>query len=187
MRKPEDRRVLRTKERLRSTLLELLKEKPIEKITPTELCRRADVNRNTFYAHYRSPEALLYTIEETLFQRIYPPVEQDSEGSKEIPPLTVILQIFAQEQDLLQILCKENCAGRFHQWIFDLCHSTLLEAWRRAGLAVDTTWKEHIFLFSITGSVAVVTNWIRSGMKESPEELSEFIQKINRVGVEGFL
>lgn len=39
MRKPEDRRILRTKERLQSTLLELLKEKPIEKITPAELCR----------------------------------------------------------------------------------------------------------------------------------------------------
>ena len=58
-----DRRVLYTKMFLKESLLELMKEKPVDKITPTELCRKADINRNTFYAHYYSTRDVLEEIE----------------------------------------------------------------------------------------------------------------------------
>jgi hypothetical protein len=45
----EDRRVLYTKMFLREALLELMREKPVDRITPTELCRRAGINRNDTY------------------------------------------------------------------------------------------------------------------------------------------
>ena len=48
-----DRRVRYTKTVLKQSLLELMKDRPIGKITVTEICRLADVNRNTFYAHYK--------------------------------------------------------------------------------------------------------------------------------------
>ena len=38
---------------LRETLLEMLKTTPLHKITVTQLCQRADVNRTTFYANYQ--------------------------------------------------------------------------------------------------------------------------------------
>ena len=47
-----DRRVRRTKAMLRAALTELLKTKPVNEISVTELTRKADVNRGTFYAHY---------------------------------------------------------------------------------------------------------------------------------------
>ena len=59
-----DRRVLYTKMFLKESLLELMKEKPIDKITPTELCRHAGINRNTFYKHYYTTRDLLQEIEE---------------------------------------------------------------------------------------------------------------------------
>lgn len=48
----ENRRVRYTKMVLRQSLLELLEEKPIEKITVSDLCSRADLNRTTFYLFY---------------------------------------------------------------------------------------------------------------------------------------
>jgi len=66
----EDRRVRYTKMVLRESLLALMKQKAISKITPTELCRHADVNRNTFYAHYSSPYDLLIQIESELYEEI---------------------------------------------------------------------------------------------------------------------
>ena len=183
----EDRRVQRTKELLRSSMLELLKEKPIGKITPTELCRRANINRNTFYAHYRSPEELLDSIEDELFRRIQPLVGQRKEGDEAWGPLAGILQIFTQEQPLLQILCSENSGGHFQTWVSDLCHDIVLRDLHEKGLAVDQPWEEHIHLFSLMGSSAVITEWIRGGMKESPEEVSDFILKICDTGFAGFL
>ncbi|MGN0446055.1 MAG: TetR/AcrR family transcriptional regulator [Acutalibacteraceae bacterium] len=65
-----DRRVLRTKRMLKDALLELLKDSEIEEITISELCRKADVNRNTFYAHYSVPADLLREIEDDLVSSI---------------------------------------------------------------------------------------------------------------------
>lgn len=50
--KAEYRSAIRSREAIRAALLGLLEERPMEKVTVTELVRRADVNRSTFYAHY---------------------------------------------------------------------------------------------------------------------------------------
>lgn len=48
----KDLRVLKTRRCIHNALMELLSEKPISKITITELCRKAQINRKTFYHHY---------------------------------------------------------------------------------------------------------------------------------------
>ena len=46
------RNAVRSKKMIRQACLELLQEKPCEKITVTDIVARADLNRSTFYAHY---------------------------------------------------------------------------------------------------------------------------------------
>ena len=48
-----DRRVRRTKRLLLKSLTSLMKEKPIKDISVKELTDLADINRGTFYLHYR--------------------------------------------------------------------------------------------------------------------------------------
>ena len=66
----ENRRVQMTKRLLKEALLELLDEKPLEKISVTDVCRRADVNRSTFYAHYMDTTALLHEMEQEVFSEL---------------------------------------------------------------------------------------------------------------------
>lgn len=66
----QDRRVRRTRMRLQQAMLELLKEKDARSITVRELTQRADVNRGTFYAHYKDAFDLLDQMEQDLFQRL---------------------------------------------------------------------------------------------------------------------
>lgn len=63
----QDRRVRRTRMRLQQAMLELLKEKDARSITVRELTQRADVNRGTFYAHYKDVFDLLDQMEQDLF------------------------------------------------------------------------------------------------------------------------
>ena len=48
----EDKRVTRTRRRLKQTLIDLAGRKAFEQITVTEICREAHASRITFYAHY---------------------------------------------------------------------------------------------------------------------------------------
>jgi AcrR family transcriptional regulator len=70
-----DRRVRYTKTALKQSLLELMRDRPIEKITVKDICEKADINRGTFYAHYTDPYDLLTQIEDELFNEILKYVE----------------------------------------------------------------------------------------------------------------
>ena len=54
-----DRRVLRTRQSIRNALVELMLEKPYEKITIQAIIDRANVGRATFYNHYQDKDDLL--------------------------------------------------------------------------------------------------------------------------------
>ncbi|MEN2766939.1 TetR/AcrR family transcriptional regulator [Ornithinibacillus xuwenensis] len=53
-----DLRIVKTKEALHAALLDLLNDKVLEDITISEICRKAKVNRGTFYLHYSQIEDL---------------------------------------------------------------------------------------------------------------------------------
>lgn len=64
----EDKRIKRTKRLLKEALTDLLLEKEIQQITVTNLVERADLNRGTFYLHYRDVYELLMEIEDEVLQ-----------------------------------------------------------------------------------------------------------------------
>ena len=53
---------------IKDALIELMRTKTIDRISILELCKTADVNRNTFYAHYSTPEDVLNEIENELVE-----------------------------------------------------------------------------------------------------------------------
>ena len=62
----EDRRIKRTKKLLKEALTDLLLERDLKQITVTDLVDRADLNRGTFYLHYRDIYDLLNEMADTL-------------------------------------------------------------------------------------------------------------------------
>ena len=55
----EDKRITKTKRSLKESMIRMLGEETFEQISITELCRKADVSRITFYSHYSDKYALL--------------------------------------------------------------------------------------------------------------------------------
>ena len=52
MSKKQDPRTIQTKALIKQTLLAMLKKTAFDKITVSELCKIAGINRGTFYLHY---------------------------------------------------------------------------------------------------------------------------------------
>ena len=59
-----DLRIKKTKRAIRTAFYELIKEKPLEKITVTEIAARAEINKATFYAHYETIHDLVDQLEQ---------------------------------------------------------------------------------------------------------------------------
>jgi AcrR family transcriptional regulator len=182
-----DRRIKYTKMVLRESLLGLMKTKPISKITSTELCRSADINRNTFYAHYSSPEDLLSSIEEELYAEIKEAIEH-SLKFESIPTLIVeICQSIQKNVALCQILFSEYGDALFLRRIMYIAHDKSIIEWKKALAVEDPTQMERLYTYFANGCVAIIQAWVQEGAKESPQKIAYFIDKVSNRGLRGFL
>ena len=68
-----DIRVKKTKRAIQKTFIDLLREKPIEKITVKEIAERAEINKTTFYSHYETLDALTAEMERQTVQLVCAP------------------------------------------------------------------------------------------------------------------
>ena len=71
----QDRRVQKTKEAIRSAFMTLVTEKNLEEVTVKKLCEVANINKSTFYLHYRDIYHCAQEFEDLLVGRIMKIIE----------------------------------------------------------------------------------------------------------------
>ena len=59
-----------TRSALREALIDLILEKPLVSITVKDICARADINRSTFYLHFKDVTDILRTTEDEIIEHM---------------------------------------------------------------------------------------------------------------------
>ena len=171
-----DRRIRKTKQQLRQSLTTLLKQKRVQDITVRELAELADINRGTFYLHYRDVFDLLNQIEEELLGELESVLEKYQPGS--ILPNTV--QIFKDVYELVQknseivgILMGDHGEWNFVNRLNQLLRAKCQRDWSEHFRAESPELFDTYYAFIISGCMGLVQYWLENGMKETPGELAE--------------
>jgi len=105
--KAEYRSAIRSRRMIREAFLELVKEKDINKITVTDIVKRADLNRSTFYAHYADVRAILEEIENEVIDKmleILKKFEFKNFFNNPTPLLLEVSRFIERNQEIYQIL-----------------------------------------------------------------------------------
>lgn len=185
--KKEDRRVIYTKKVIRDSFLQLLSEKPVEKISVTEICKNADINRGTFYAHYSDPYdlklKLTHEIVGIITERTQELIDPESENRDPIQMLNILQQnrelcrIFAAPygdfDTLVDIIDKQLV--RYLDFLFD---ST-------SGLSSDAI--SCLRLMSTAAVAALVKFWMDNDMRQEPEVILNMMSTFCRNGIHGYI
>ena len=120
----ESRKTQYTRRILEDGLIELMKDRPFEKITVTQLCAHTDINRSTFYMHYEDIYALLCAIEEDVLAWQRKVVEELADKLQEGRDATVhamerLFAYFVENAKYLQVLMSENGDIYFQKRFFE--------------------------------------------------------------------
>ena len=180
-----DRRVLYTKMFLKESLLELMKEKPIDKITPTELCRHANINRNTFYAHYYTTRDLLVEIEEEFSSQIIESLGDTLPIVNTLDLLENVCQIVYEKKEFCKVLLSSNGDAAFLQNVILRGRDQIIKNWEAMGLHLSDEKTEIVFSFIINGSVAIMRTWAAGDMRVPPREIADLINRLTHNGISG--
>jgi AcrR family transcriptional regulator len=183
----EDRRVTYTKTALRNALVNLMQDQHISGITVKSICELADVNRSTFYLHYRDPYDLLQHMEqevlETLGARLNTQQDTEDKGPMSLMALTEVLEYAQENAKLARVLLSENCDFVLQRHITELVQA--ITAWM--GPIHDERLKDYIINYSINGCIAIAEKWLRDGMIEQPEKIAQLIFQVLYYGTAGFV
>lgn len=111
MTKP-NRSVLRSKNMLRKAYIELSTEKDASKFTVVDVVNRADLSRNTCYAHYPNVNAIAEEIENEFIQKFNLYLDQTLFSQKLDHPLPLLRRfeqfIRSNEEDCRMLVYTQN-------------------------------------------------------------------------------
>lgn len=166
-----NRRILYTQKVIKESLLELLKEKDIHKVTVTDICKRADINRGTFYAHYKDAYDLLETMENEFFDTAYGYIKDYSNEA-----LLKVLYAIKDNKDLCRIIFCTQVDSKSLNKIFAI--ATKIDAKSMIN-ENNNIYADYIIKYAIGGVIAIVKNWLENDLKEEPEIILDIINKVS--------
>ena len=79
--KKEDRRTTYTKQIIRETFMDLLQQKPIGKISVTEICTIAEISRSTFYLHYADCYQILEELQNEFCDKLIEAIKPNADNT----------------------------------------------------------------------------------------------------------
>ena len=170
-----DRRVRKTRRILRECLTRLLKEKKIQDITVRELAEMADINRGTFYLHYKDVFDLLEQIEQELTKELEEILDHHSVEELLSRPSLLFSDLYPAVQenaDIITILIGENGDLNFVNRIKEILRDRCLKKWLTSNYSCSTDLLEAYSAFISSSCVGIVQYWLETGMKESPQEMA---------------
>ena len=186
--KKTESKYFNTAEKMDLALISLLKIKPLEYITVSEICKTADVNRSTFYLHYETIGDLLdetarYIIEDFLSYFPFDTVNTVNSlkdcsldelvyiSDKYLTPyLTYIYErrdVFSTVMSHSKTFDFENIFRKMFEHIFD----PILQRFN-----YPESYRTYVILYYLNGITAIVQSWLKNGCKETVNEIIQIIE-----------
>lgn len=181
-----DRRVKYTKMMLKNSVIELLGEKPIEKITVKEICERADVNRGTFYSHYSDQYDLYNSIIDELLNGIFERLGDFLKAGHQsmLKSVTLVYEYIKENSKLAEILLEGRIKYGIDARINDIVESIYLRDIKKS---VDDQKIDAVYSFIASANLGIIKYWLNSGMKMSVQEMAALSIRLSYNGISSLL
>ena len=161
-------------------------DKSIKDISVRELAAIADINRGTFYIHYKDVYDLLSSLEDELADGLVAVCRRhnakDSEG-KTYPYLMELYQYIEQNSDLCHVLLGKNGDIAFTDRICHILRDEFLYDFLAYYYPNDPEMLDYFCSFIVSGNMSLALTWIDNGMKQTPEEMAVLAGEIIMHGV----
>lgn len=179
MMEKENVRVTMTKQMLLDGLQRCMKRKNIDKITVTELCREAKVNRATFYNHYEMPKDILIEAGLEHAKKVYEIFHENSKLSYDECVIKVLHFLYDTRSNLQIVL-----AAGADQYLKQISESFFLSTYFNSidyRTLLDLKDDAEIRLVSNmlwTSSYTILRQWLTEEDQKTPEEMLVLFKKI---------
>lgn len=179
--KPIDARVRYTRMVIQQSFLELLARKPVARITVTELCQHARINRATFYKHYQDVPALLEAMEEELFEEIRQQMVCLDSGVEKF--LLKLMRLTQSHGEQMMALGGDHGDPQLMTKTCGLCWEQLRPRLASDYPGLDEETLAMMYAYVSDGSGSILRRWIQGGMCQPPEQVVALIVSMSEAAL----
>lgn len=185
--KKEDRRVKYTKKAIKDSFLNLFESKPLEKISVTEICTNADINRGTFYSHYSDPYDLKEKLEAEFIEAIRARICEYTNNYTDKITTVDTFRILKENRELCRVFTGPNgdfkeliciVGSQTSSYLGDLYYDLKQFAPENAACL------QPMMVSCIT---SVIKYWFDNGMTEEPEIVAGTLDEFMINGLKAFM
>lgn len=183
-----DRRIKYTKETIKNTFLEMLENKDIKKITVSEICKKADINRATFYRYYLDVFDLLDSIKKELEAELKNSYIQKNNEKNTIHNFyKSILSVFLENKKLVKLLFNIDNGLYFLNNILEIAYTSCREKWEEKLPNCSQENMEYATVFIFNGALGVINFWIQNDFNKDIDEIANTIEQLSENGTKNYI
>lgn len=182
----ESRKTKYTKMVIHQSLLELLKRKPLNKITVKELTELADINRSTFYRYYETMEHLIEEVEVNNAKRLIAALSIDNYLEKDFKKQAVnnFFNELCCNPEICFWILDDNVTGAGKRLIHDETEKAFVALWV-SNKKISETQAHYFFEYIFEGAMGQIVRWYKNRDEISLEDLKEIFNIVvqNTIGL----
>ncbi len=171
-----NRRTLLTKRIIKDSLVDMLKKKPIERITVSALCIEADINRSTFYSHYSDVCDVIEEIKAEFITKYCPFVFDIEDESISRNTFMKFFEAVRAKSELLSVLMNNtNIINDITQPARVNIKELYKKRWGRLPKSAEL-YLDAESTFLTFGFFAAVNRWLELGCRNDPSYLYDMLK-----------
>lgn len=168
-----DLRTRYTRQVITDAFLQLLRQKPVERITVKEVCALAQINRSTFYRQYKDCFDLMEQLEQRGLE-LLEELLQATQAQGTAATMTSLLCALRDNDSLLGIMARQNQDERFLYAMVGRCFR-YMNTRQENMAAANETQQNMRNAFLAAGVGGIIQYWLRSGMQTEPRQVAAVI------------
>jgi AcrR family transcriptional regulator len=182
-----DPRIIRTRQLLRSSLIELITEKNYSAITIQDITDRATLNRATFYLHYRDKNELLSDVLNELLTSASPLPALDGQPITEyaLNSITSLFNQFATKSKFYRAMLSGENIPTFNSLVQQYIQEVGLKwiAALQPDEAMITANPEVVTHYLGSAFLGVVTWWLQNDMPYLAQDMASQLIQLTTKGL----
>lgn len=167
---------LRSKTWITEALLAIMEEKEFNKIAITEIIKKADLTRQTFYRNFNTKEEVLHEYVKKLYKDCFDEIETMCEKNM-FKILVTYFHYWHKNKEFLLLVKRSNVNHKvmdfYYPYMGKYFHQAIIKL--NANSDLEKSYMKH---FLLGGLVQIKTHWLENNFTETPEQLAELVLKL---------
>lgn len=179
MAKAEYRSAIRSKRMIISALADLLQEKPLDKITVTDVVNRAQINRGTFYAHFADIPDVINHLIMGVFSTIQRAISEEPKQLSDIPHVLLerIQSFLEEDMEFCKKVMNSSASTRMQEQLIQFVMDYMLQHEHVYGFG-DHRLYELTIRFCAGGLGNLYRDWFAGRIDITLDELTKEAEKM---------